>query len=188
MGFDPSLTHFGYVVLDQNGTVAKRGVLACKLRGMERIAYLITEVVRLLTEMKACARWQGMKLLIAREDYAFAASSGSDAVLKEFGGILEWTMHGMRLPLNKLNIATVKKFVTGKGNAQKDQMMLSVYKNFGFDPADENEADAYGVAVTARAIYLGSTKEMTAAQREVVASAVKKGDNPVLAPDDSRPR
>ena len=47
---------------------------------------------------------------------------------------------------------SLKKFVTGKGNAKKDLMLLSVYKRWGFDTTNDNKADAYGLAQFGRAL------------------------------------
>jgi Holliday junction resolvasome RuvABC endonuclease subunit len=72
-----------------------------------------------------------------------------------------------------VGIAQIKKYVTGKGTSEKDRMMLSIYKDFHYEPADEHEADAVGVALTARGIMSGAAT--TAPQREVIASAHKNG-------------
>lgn len=42
---------------------------------------------------------------------------------------------------------SLKKFVTGSGKAQKDKMMLEVYKQFGFEAPSSHQADAYALAV-----------------------------------------
>lgn len=39
------------------------------------------------------------------------------------------------------------KFVTGAGNASKDQIMMSVYKHWGFEAKTNNIADAIGLAM-----------------------------------------
>ena len=36
----------------------------------------------------------------------------------------------------------IKQFATGKGNANKEKMIESCKANYGFDPIDDNEADA----------------------------------------------
>ena len=41
---------------------------------------------------------------------------------------------------------TLKKFVTGKGNAKKDLMLLKVYKKWGEEFEVDDLADAYGLA------------------------------------------
>lgn len=45
------------------------------------------------------------------------------------------------IPYQGVPVGTNKKFATGKGNADKAQMILAARKR-GFDPVDDNEADA----------------------------------------------
>lgn len=52
---------------------------------------------------------------------------------------------------NKINYKIIspselKKFITGKGNAKKDLMLLNIYKKFGIAYEDDNLADAYSLA------------------------------------------
>ncbi|MDK9720410.1 MAG: hypothetical protein OEL53_04415 [Rhodospirillales bacterium] len=46
-----------------------------------------------------------------------------------------------RIPYQGVPVATIKRHVTGKGNADKKAVIDSV-KSRGFNPADDNEADA----------------------------------------------
>lgn len=50
---------------------------------------------------------------------------------------------------------TLKKFVTGKGVAQKGLMVKYVFQKWGYDTNDDNLADAYGLARLAAAILSG---------------------------------
>jgi len=47
---------------------------------------------------------------------------------------------------------TLKKFVTGKGNAHKDQMIKEVFKRFGQDVNNSDLADAIGLNYIGRAL------------------------------------
>jgi hypothetical protein len=46
-----------------------------------------------------------------------------------------------KIPYRGVPVATIKRHVTGKGNADKDAVIAAV-RALGFDPADDNEADA----------------------------------------------
>jgi crossover junction endodeoxyribonuclease RuvC len=63
----------------------------------------------------------------------------------------------------------LKKFVTGKTTAKKDDMKLHVYKRWGFETSDDNVADAYGLARLAQALCEGGDGH-TGAQREVLSA------------------
>ncbi len=45
------------------------------------------------------------------------------------------------IPYQGVNVKTIKRFITGKGNASKSEVIESV-KEKGFSPRDDNEADA----------------------------------------------
>lgn len=68
---------------------------------------------------------------------------------------------------------TLKKFVTGKGNAEKSLMIREVYKRWGFDAADDNQADAVGLLQVGRAV-IGELTDLTKPQLEVVAALRKQ--------------
>ena len=59
------------------------------------------------------------------------------------------------MPVRGVYIASWKKFVTGKGNATKDDVIYAVRK-LGFNPIDDNHADALGIM--AYATELGKAK------------------------------
>jgi Holliday junction resolvasome RuvABC endonuclease subunit len=61
-----------------------------------------------------------------------------------YGGFLAtltaWCEHH-QIPYQGVPVGTIKKHATGKGNASKNEMISTVIK-LGFNPADDNEADA----------------------------------------------
>ena len=61
-----------------------------------------------------------------------------------YGGFLAhvtaWCEHH-QIAYEAVPVGTIKRHVTGKGNANKDGVIAAV-RNLGFDPADDNEADA----------------------------------------------
>lgn len=48
------------------------------------------------------------------------------------------------IPYQGIPVSTIKKHITGKGNANKAAVIEAVRK-LGFEPADDNEADALGL-------------------------------------------
>ena len=71
------------------------------------------------------------------------AHAGTDAA-HIYGGFLAhltaWCEE-RRVPYEGVPVATIKRFATGRGNADKAAMMAAVTAR-GFAPADDNEADA----------------------------------------------
>jgi hypothetical protein len=91
---------------------------------------------------------------------ALAGGAGLDAVYFEevrfhagvdashaFGGFLAtltaWCEQ-RRIPYQGVPVGTIKRCVAGKGNASKDDVIAAV-RALGFDPADDNEADALAI-------------------------------------------
>jgi Holliday junction resolvasome RuvABC endonuclease subunit len=46
-----------------------------------------------------------------------------------------------KIPYRGVPVGTIKRHVTGRGNADKDAVIAAV-RRLGFDPVDDNEADA----------------------------------------------
>lgn len=62
-------------------------------------------------------------------------------VASEMVGVLKDLCIELGIDLACYSSAQIKKFATGKGNAKKEMMVTAAY-NLGFNPADDNEADA----------------------------------------------
>jgi len=68
---------------------------------------------------------------------------GTDAahVYGGFLGCLTSWCEQHNTPYQGIPVGTIKKFITGKGNASKENVIEAV-KKYGHQPADDNEADA----------------------------------------------
>jgi Holliday junction resolvasome RuvABC endonuclease subunit len=62
----------------------------------------------------------------------------------------------------------LKKFITGKGKGDKDMMMMEIYKQYGHEALDNNEADAFGLAACGLAVMGTPLKKITKPQEEVI--------------------
>jgi Holliday junction resolvasome RuvABC endonuclease subunit len=66
------------------------------------------------------------------------------AAAHAYGGFLAhltaWA-EANKIPYRGVPVATIKRHATGKGNADKDAVIIAV-RALGFDPRDDNEADA----------------------------------------------
>ena len=82
---------------------------------------------------------------VAMEGYAMGAK-GQVFHLGELGGMvkMELALAG-HYPLI-IPPTTLKKYVTGSGTGQKNQMILHTYKKWGQTFTDDNACDAYGLA------------------------------------------
>lgn len=74
------------------------------------------------------------------------AHKGTDAA-HIYGGLMAQLMvfcEEHAIPYQGVPVQTIKKFMTGKGNAGKPEMKAAA-RSHGFSPADDNEADAIGL-------------------------------------------
>lgn len=144
MGVDTS-TKTGYVVLDDAGDVAVVGVLSHKPQAdrFTRYAHYTREIAEIVDAY-------GVDLVII-EGYSYAGKF-NNSLQYELGACIRMKLHEIEMPFIEVQPTSLKKFVTGKGNAKKDLMLLGVYKRWDFDTNDDNEADAYGLAQVGRAM------------------------------------
>ncbi len=93
---------------------------------------------RWLSEIKQCS--DGIDQVLFEEVRRHAAVDAAHA----YGGFLAtltaWCEHH-GIPYQGVPVGTIKKHATGKGNADKDEMVAAIRAR-GFTPGDDNEADA----------------------------------------------
>lgn len=108
---------------------------------------------------------------ICYEGYAYGARFRREE-LGELGAALKFAL-ALVFPghierrIHAVAPATVKKFVTGSGRADKDKIMMAVYKRWGFEPESNDVADAYTLARIADALATPEPPEL-GFQREVL--------------------
>ena len=109
---------------------------------------------RWLTELKGCAG--GLDLVVFEEVRRHLGVDSAHA----FGGWLAiltaWCEHH-GIPYEGVPVGTIKRHVTGKGNADKAAVIASV-RALAFDPADDNEADALALLNWALAHRAGADR------------------------------
>lgn len=146
VGIDQSYTGFGYCV----GGNAIKKTFPTQKHPEDRLF----EVENWLSEQLHLIH-DGIDLVVM-EGYANAAKFG-----REMAGELGWAVKRSvvevadQYPLI-VPPTSLKKFVTGKGNSGKNEMLLGVYKRWGVEFANDNQADAFALEKFGRA-YLDPT-------------------------------
>lgn len=142
MGLDLS-TCSGVAFVDENKKVVHaQEVQFKKAKGLDRCSQIAGAILGLKEEYEPS--------LTVIENYGFA-NAHSLVTLVEIGTIVRYFLYQLGAPFKVVPPNSLKKFVTGKGNAQKDQIMLSVYKQWGYEAATNNIADAVGLAMMGQA-------------------------------------
>lgn len=133
IGLDLSLRATGYA--DEDGA----RVITSKSRGMPRLSHLLDQIelasgVRhLLDDPRAFARPD----LVVIEDYAFSRGDAHAHALGELGGVIKLALHEAGVATVLISPSALKKFATGKGNANKVAMATAATRA-GYDGADDD--------------------------------------------------
>jgi Holliday junction resolvasome RuvABC endonuclease subunit len=137
-GLDYSLTALGAVSIDTASgrtwaTTVKPGTRV----GGERLEYLAREMTRYLIDCD---------LVIVEAPSFNSKSSSRDAILG-MHGVLNHTIFRRRVPYATVPPASLKMYVTGHGNAEKQDIERELRLTFpGLNLADDNQWDALGLA------------------------------------------
>lgn len=178
LGLDLSLTGTGIIVLASNGSVVHSETLKNSLTGNARLCYIrdkIKDVLEDCVPSKVCI-----------ENYAMGISTGQSFSIGELGGIVRVLLFEQGYEYTLVSPTQLKKFITGKGVAEKDVIMLSVYKNFGYEPKDNNVADAFGLAKIAAVLAENNTEGLMAYQKEIIEKLLNPDAVPVKKPKKSK--
>lgn len=145
IGLDPSLTHTAaHWAAGTPGNIQHRGKFALKSKKPQenrfaRLHALSHELVERVGDLGAAGR-----AVCFVEGYSFGSKNAREA-LGEWGGILRLTMLQLGWDVVEVPPSTLKKFVTGKGNAEKDGIRMEVLKRWDYSSSDNNDSDAYAL-------------------------------------------
>lgn len=158
IGVDLSTKATGVLVLESTETA--KPIVLCEytikpkdLTGIERSSYICQEVLTVLHQYSPD--------VIVVEGYSLNMRNASSVIpLVELGGLLRFLLHLDGLAWLDPRATELKKFITGKGNVEKDMIMMCVLQRWGHASANNNTADAYGLACMGLA-YKGKLPGLT---------------------------
>lgn len=142
VGIDASLTNTAVVIGD--GERFRLKEFGSKSTGdsararIERYDTLVADIVKFIESQQPIRA-------IYIEDYAFSRNGAGQSRLCELGGILRWHLVDFTLRVVEVKANTLKKFVTGKGNAPKDTMLAHIQKRWDQLFESNDAGDAYGL-------------------------------------------
>lgn len=87
-----------------------------------------------------------INLIVYEEVRNHTGASDAHAYGGYMGNLTSWC-EKHEIPYDAVPVGTIKKHVTGKGNASK-QMVIDAVKTRGHNPVDDNEADAIALLYT----------------------------------------
>jgi crossover junction endodeoxyribonuclease RuvC len=160
IGIDVS-TRTGIAAYDPNaGVVMAEEIVFRNQTGLKRAGMIAGKVLACLYRVEDIG-------LIGIEGYGFS-NKHTLVTLVEIGTVIRYFLQQEGYPYREIPPTSLKKFVTGKGNAKKDHMMLEVYKRWGFTPETDNIADAVGLAHFAAALKNDLAEPLPKAHMEAV--------------------
>lgn len=151
LGVDPSLTHTGVVYgamppTDTDPTEVKHYAIKTDLKKhahpIARLAHLAAYFDMLLDEVEEQI---GGPSILTVENYSFGSKNSRPHSLGEWGGQVRLNAYWRGWTVVVVSPSVLKKLVTGKGNAEKDLMMMEILSKWGYKPLDNNNADAYAL-------------------------------------------
>ncbi|AXF39549.1 resolvase [Paenibacillus phage Yyerffej] len=144
VGIDPS-TKTGFVALDQLGKVSK----AKELTGINKSdsIRIITLVDEIMDHIQP-----GDRVFI--EGFAHAAKGNYVSQMFGIGWGIRTALTRRKVPYTEVTPSQLKKFATGKGNAKKEDLILPIYQDWGFENSSDNVRDAFILAHIAYETHL----------------------------------
>ena len=156
VGIDPS-TKCGLVILNQNGEVeVKKEITSTVERDPHRFMDLAAKIRICLDETD----------IICIEGFSYGSKGQGVSVQYGIGWSIREELIRNDFDYIEITPTGLKKFATGKGNVKKDELVLPIYKRWGFESNSDNIRDAYILAQIAKGTV--NSDELTAFQKEVI--------------------
>ena len=188
VGIDPSLTGTGIIVL-RNGELGKALTTKNepKLGTIERVRRIYEQINNVIENLSTCyvnayigdkrmIRWEPPSLIVI-EGFSYGSKGRGVFDIAYLGWRIREELERYRteddIPWLEVSPSQVKQFATGKGNANKEIVLQQVYKRWGVEFNDNNQADAYVLAQIGRA-YLSEMDNLTDFQQKVIQALRKE--------------
>lgn len=159
LAIDPSLTSSGHAFRDYD-TITHGRIMPKTLRGVQRLAFIEETFLDLVDRAGAEA--------LVMEGYSMG-SRGRVFDIGELGGVLKLCAFKHDIEVLVVPPATLKKWVTGKGNADKKAMVAAVKKKWKVDTSNNDECDAVALLHFGEFYYTNAaSRRKPAAIRELI--------------------
>lgn len=135
-GIDTSLTGTG--VVDREGLRFKLGTPAVGMDLYKRRARLRGQARRIIEHATA-----GGVDLVVIEQPAYSKTMGQMHDRSGLWWLIVDDLIEQGVPTVEVTPSSLKKFATGKGNANKGDMRMALFKRAGIDDGDDNKVDAW---------------------------------------------
>ncbi len=168
VGIDPS-TKTGIVVLDENGNVKEQLEIVLE-NG------ILSSAEQLQDYGREIANYANTPDVVCIEGFSFGSKGKAVSTQYGIGFAIRFALRDMGIKYIVPTPGQVKKFATGSGSSSKDNMVLPIFKKWGFEHDSDNVRDAFVLAQIARSIRIGGgdTKYQQEVIQTILAPPVKK--------------
>ena len=155
VGIDLSYTSTGLVLLNQVGELYSTEAIKTTPDHFpvheDRIRHIVGYVLRKMQPISKYIK------LVCVEGYAYSAKYNRETS-GELGGMMKCALREAQINYLVIPPTVLKKYATGKGNCDKDEVRLGVYKQWGHEAKTDDEIDAYVLAKIGYAVLQRDTK------------------------------
>lgn len=186
LGLDLSLTGTGFCLLSGSEMTVETIKTTPKtaVNDLARLVYIRDYIMKRIP--------QDIDLICVEDFFTpmNGAQMGSAISLAMLGTAVRMALYEEGLPFFVVAPGTLKKHILGKGVGQKDLIVREVYKKYGLDAADNNQADACVLAHIAEDLYRtikGEHLKLSKPQEDVIAKLLSTKDErgynvPIIIP------
>jgi crossover junction endodeoxyribonuclease RuvC len=147
VGIDPS-TKTGLAIIDKQGNIINVEEISSKQKAdPHRFVDIAMTIVDNLEPND----------VVTIEGFSYGSKGKGVSTQYGLGWIIRYFLFERGYKYTEVPPTSVKKFATGKGNTKKDEMVLPIYKKWGFEHSSDNVRDAFVLAQMAKGIYDTST-------------------------------
>lgn len=171
-GLDLSLRHSGIVIIDSEGGILHKESIMVKVRKKNKVD--IHEIVikvndieleerinisnkdNKLDDMKRIVEIKKridkvLKMhsvtIVSIEGYSMGSRKGQIFNIAELGGLIKAMLYENNYPYHIIPPKSLKSYISGNGNAEKEDMQRAIQTRYFLSFEDNNEADAFGLAI-----------------------------------------
>ena len=148
VGIDSSLTGTGFVIVNNGGQIQKNEVISTKSndRSEIRIQQISNRIIELMSNYDIKS--------VYIEGLSYGSTGKSFSQLSALFYFILISIENnfncdKKITRKVIPPGTLKKFITGKGTAKKELMLMKVYKRFGVEFDNSDLADAFSLAMLA---------------------------------------
>lgn len=149
LGIDPGTTRIGYGVIEKDGPDLKYLECGClKINTISRLLSTKEELFKLIKKYKPTRA--------AVEKIFFAKNVKTVMSVSEARGVIMLCLQEKGIPVNELTPLEVKQWISGYGQANKEQIqkMVKLLLKLEVEPKPDDAADALAIAICCSTIPL----------------------------------